>query len=682
MLHSIMRCLLLFALICLNLSTYSQSRETILINDQWEFVLQDIDLEQIENQDIPWSDIEIPHTWNNLDIQSGEKVKYGTAWYRRMLFPDEVSAHQQHFLRFEGVGQQAMIYINNKFVGEHLGSYAAFAFNISDFLAPDTINLIHVRVNNELNNSYPKDNFLFGIYGGIYRNVWLIKTSNIHIGITDEASTGVYVHPKKVNSENCILKITTMLMNETDKEHKLVITQNLKDEGKIITETRDQFTLYPGGLVPVASILEIKQPHLWNGRQDPFLYDLETSIYSDGRLVDQIIQPYGIRYFEIDPDSGFYLNGKPYSLYGVCRHQEWQDLGNALQPYHHRTDMELIYELGATSIRLAHYQQAEYIYDLADSLGLLTWAEIPFVNGYKDGADGNAKDQLTELIKQNFNHPSIFVWGIHNEVIKGDEVTEPLNLTKKLHNLAKHLDPNRYTVAVSNIWWIYDHPIHENTDLQGFNQYTGWYGGQPEGLKKWITNYHKAKPDIRISVSEYGAGANIAHQSADDSTKPDPTGQYFPEAYQTRYHEVCWTAIEESPFIWASYVWNMFDFSVPEWDRGGIKGRNHKGLVTYDRKVRKDSYFWYKANWSDTAVLHLCGKQYSTRPKGDYNFKAYSNVGQPELFIDGMSAGLMQQGINEVQYQLNDVKLDTGSYSIEIKAAQMNDQFQLNINGQ
>jgi beta-galactosidase len=654
----------------ITLNLQAQSREVYSLNDGWEYTLNDLDIENVNTADIHWDEVGIPHTWNDKDIQSGEKVNYGTAWYQGDLRIDGDISDKEYFIRFEGVGQYAELYINSKYVGEHLGSYSAFAFNITNFLLGDTINRIQVKVNNELNDSYPKDNFLFGIYGGIYRDVNLIITDKVHIGITDHASSGIYIHPKEINSNEAILKVTSMLKNDGKNKQLITLIHSLIGENdEIVAEVRKEELLYPGGLVPVSAVLKVDKPRLWNGRKDPFLYRLQTRVMLEGRVLDEITQNYGIRYFDVDPEKGFILNGEPYRLYGVCRHQEWQDLGNALLPKHHRIDMQLIDELGATSIRLAHYQQAEYIYALADSLGILVWAEIPFVNGYKENADGNAKQQMAELIKQNFNHPSIFVWGVHNEVIKGEVVQPPVYLTRELHNLSKVLDPNRYTVAVSNIWWVYDHPIHENTDLQGFNQYTGWYGGKPSELKKWIDNYHEVKPDIRFSVSEYGAGGNINHQSSDITTVPKPTGQFFPEAYHTYYHETTWTAIASSPFIWASYVWNMFDFSVPEWDRGGIKGRNHKGLITYNRKTRKDAFYWYKANWSDEAVLYLCGHRNNKVTSNTLTFKAYCNFGTPVLLIEGVSYGKMQNGINPIQYILDDIILEKGEYIIEVRAS-------------
>ncbi|MEN8124823.1 MAG: sugar-binding domain-containing protein [Bacteroidota bacterium] len=651
-----------------------QVRKTVNLNKEWKFTLVERDIDYINLTDASWKQVTIPHTWNNKDIQSGKKVHYGTAWYKRTLKIDTLDNKSQYFLKFDGVGQYAELYINNKYIGKHLGSYAAFVFNITEFLHSDKENSILLKVNNELNKSYPKDNFLFGIYGGIYRNVSLIVTNDLHLALTDYASSGVYVQQKNVSKKKAALTIQSLLKNETSKARNItVINRLISKEAKVVSENSVEQIMYPGGIIPIVTNLTIKKPRLWNGKIDPYLYRLETEVLENGKTVDKISQSIGIRFFSIDREKGFMLNGKPYALHGVCRHQEWQDKGNALLPEHHKKDMDLINEIGATTIRLAHYQQSDYIYSLADSMGFLIWAEIPFVNGYKDGASNNAKQQLTELIKQHFNSPSIFVWGVHNEVVKGKVVQKPVSLTKELHTLAKTIDPDRFTVSVSNIWWVYDHPIHENTDLQGFNQYTGWYGGKPSELGKWINNYHTAKPMIRFSVSEYGAGGNIAHQTIDfKNFKPDPVGQFFPETYQTYYHELTYDAIEKSPFIWGSYVWNMFDFSVPEWDRGDIKGRNHKGLITYDRKIKKDAFYWYKANWSEDPVLYLTGRRNNNLDKNDLTFKAYCNIGIPELFINGKSRGKMIKGINSVQFLSNQISLSQGENTVEIRVLYKN----------
>ena len=660
--------IILLLILVFTVQLTAQERNVKQLNDRWQYVLIDEDIEYVNLNDTSWQDVQIPHTWNNLDIQSGKSVHYGIGWYRRELLIEKENTGKQYFLRFEGVGQYAELYINNKYVGKHLGGYSAFVFNITNFLIYDKANTIFVKVNNELADSYPKDNFLFGIYGGIYRGVSLINTNSLHIALSDHASSGVFVHQENISAKNASLKITTNLINKTSSKQIVTVKNTLfSDDGKKIAESNEEELIYPGGLVPITSNLKVNNPHLWNGKKDPYLYRLETEILHNKKIVDRITQKIGIRFFSIDPEKGFILNGEPYRLYGVCRHQEWQDMGNALSPEHHKKDMEFINEIGATSIRLAHYQQAEYIYSLADSMGILIWAEIPFVNGYQENSDDNALQQLTELIKQNFNHPSIFVWGLHNEVIKNNKITKPVNLTTKLHNLAKELDHSRYTVAVSNIWWVFDHQIHQLADLQGFNQYTGWYGGKPAELNNWINNYHESKPDVRVSVSEYGAGGNIFQQTNDISKVPNPTGQFFPETYQTHYHEVTYSAIEKAQFIWSSYVWNMFDFSVPEWNRGGIKGRNHKGLVTYDRKIKKDAFYWYKANWSDEPVLYLTGRRNNSLDTTISSFTAYCNIGIPELYINGKSYGKMISGINQVQFVSDSISLKYGENRIEIK---------------
>ncbi|MBN2281029.1 MAG: beta-galactosidase [Candidatus Marinimicrobia bacterium] len=663
---------------------FGQVREEKNINQNWQFILPENEIDYVTLTDTSWKMISLPHTWNDKDIQSGNSVHYGTAWYKKILSSSEFRSHKRYYLRFEGVGQYAEVYFNHQFVGKHLGSYSAFVCDITGFIKPDADNILLVKVNNELNRSYPKDNFLFGIFGGIYRDVFLVKTDQVHISLTDYASNGVYVYQEEVEPKKARLKVIALVMNESSRQYRILVKNRLIDkERHTVTESQTEKVFFPGGLVPVEMELIVKNPKFWMGRQNPYLHRLETEIFINKELVDKVVQNIGIRSVEICPEKGFFLNGKPYKLYGVCRHQEWQNSGNALLPSHHKRDMEMIDDIGATSVRLAHYQQAKYMYDLADSLGLLVWAEIPFVNGYQEGADDNARQQMMELIKQNFNHPSIFTWGIHNEVIKGSRVQQPVQLTKELNILSKLLDPGRFTASVSNIWWIYDHEIHENTDLQGFNQYTGWYGGKPTELDQWIKNYHIAKADVRFSISEYGAGGNISHQSMDELTPPDPTGQFFPEGYQTYYHETTWTTIEKYPFIWASYVWNMFDFSVPEWNRGGIKGRNHKGLVTYDRKIKKDAYYWYKANWSEEPVLHLVGKRNNVIETNKIIFKVYCNFAVPGLYINGQNYGAMNPGINRVQYISPEIELEKGEYTIEVRTKDQDnglvDSFRLTV---
>lgn len=413
------------------------------------------------------------------------------------------------------------------------------------------------------------------------------------------------------------------------------------------------------GILEVEQKLTVQNPHLWQGRKDPYLYRVVTQLILEDNIIDEVVQPLGIRYFRIDTEKGFYLNGEPYRLYGVTRHQEWQDYGNAISNEQHKTDMDLIYEIGATSIRLAHYQQSDYIYSLADSMGFVIWAEIPFVNSWSGEESENVKQQLIELIRQNYNHPSIFIWGLHNEIHNKPDNDYPTQLTKTLNNIAKSEDPDRYTVSVSNIWWILKDPIHYNADLQGFNQYSGWYGDKPTDIEKWIVNTKKNYPDIPFCVSEYGAGANLDHQS-NDLTPPDPKAQFFPEGYQTHYHEVIWSIFEKYQFLWSTYLWNMFDFTCPLWERGGTKGRNHKGIMTYDRKIKKDAFYWYKANWSDEPVLFITGRRFNQRKTEKSNFTVYCNFGEPSLEVNEKVIKERKYGGTSVHFIWENVELKKG----------------------
>jgi len=628
------------------------------INDNWQFMKTDFE-KDFDDPDHSWQNVTIPHTWNNLDAQSGEGFYRGTAWYRRSLKFDQPLKNKRVFVRFEGVGHITDIYVNGKFIGNHKGSYSAFCYEITHALKPGENNEMYVRVNNEAKPEIiPQNHFLFTIFGGIYRPVSLIVTDKLNITLTDYASPGFFIRQEKVDVSSASIIVKTKLENKYNQNKEITIKTFVSDAaGKIAAKTEKTMDVNPIGLAFAEQRLIIKKPHLWNGRKDPYLYSVVTEIELDGKVIDKVSQPLGLRYFKIDTDKGFYLNGKPYRLYGVCRHQEWQDYGNALSNAQHKTDMMLIYEMGATAVRLAHYQQSDYIYSLCDSLGLVVWAEIPFVNTWSRQESENVKQQLTELVRQNYNHPSIFIWGLHNEIHNKPNDDYPTQLTKTLNNIAKSEDPDRYTVSVSNIWWLLHDPIHYNADLQGFNQYSGWYGGKPYEIENWIKNFKKKFPDIPFAISEYGAGGIISHQSADDTTPPDPKGRLFPEGYQTYYHETKWAVFEKYPYIWSTYLWNMFDFTCPLWIRGGIKGRNHKGLITYDRKVKKDAFFWYKANWSDEPVLHITGRRFDVRKAAHSKFTVYCNFAEPVLEINGKAVKGRKQGGTSVHYIWEDVSL-------------------------
>jgi len=645
------------------------ARQIIQINDDWEFIKTDFE-KDLASSDHSWQSVNIPHTWNNLDAQSGEGFYRGTSWYRKSLQFDQPIENKRAFLRFKGVGHIADIYVNGIFIGNHQGSYSAFCFEITHALKSDGKNELYVRINNEAKPELiPQNHFLFTIFGGIYRPVALIITDKLNISLTDYASPGVFIRQDKVEKKSAGITIKTKLENRF-RQTRSVNVKNLvvNRKGKTVARKEKILQINPTGYITCEQSLTIEKPHLWHGRKDPYLYRVITEISLDGKLIDRISQPLGLRKYSIDNKNGFYLNGEPYRLYGVCRHQEWQDYGNALSDEQHRTDMMLINEMGATAVRLAHYQQSDYIYSLCDSLGLVVWAEVPFVNTWSGKESENVKQQLTELIRQNYNHPSIVMWGLHNEIHNKKNDDYPTQLTRTLNNIAKSEDPDRYTVSVSNIWWLLNDPIHYNADLQGFNQYTGWYGGKPYEIEKWIKNFKKQFPDIPISISEYGAGGVISQHSLNDTTPPSPKGKLFPEEYQTYYHETKWAIFENYPFIWATYIWNMFDFTCPLWERGGSKGRNHKGLITYDRKVKKDAFYWYKANWSDEPVIYITGRRFQERKTDSCKFTVYCNFDEPLLEINGIQVRGRSRGGTDVHYIWKNVPLKKGENTIRAYA--------------
>ena len=365
----------------------------------------------------------------------------------------------------------------------------------------------------------------------------------------------------------------------------------------------------------------------------------------------------GVRKFEIVAGEGFYLNGERWPMYGVCRHQDWLGSGSALTKEQHDTDLAMIMDIGATTVRLAHYQQSDYIYSKCDSLGLIVWAEIPFVNKVTGEEWENAHRQLRELIRQSFNHPSIYAWGLHNEVYKPHAYTAAL--TQSLHDLAKTEDPDRYTSAVNGHGHA-DHPVNLNSDIQGMNRYYGWYEREITDIDAWVEGLEENYPDMKLMLTEYGADANTAHQTEYLGESLDWSKQFYPETFQTKTHEYQWAVISRHPYIIASYLWNMFDFACPMWERGGIPARNMKGLVTFDRQVKKDSYYWYKANWSEEPVLYLTQRRNTDREKRVTSITVYSNCGTPTVWLNGRKLKDIRQGYTDVHYIIDEVTLRKG----------------------
>ncbi|MBE9509387.1 MAG: beta-galactosidase [Bacteroidetes bacterium] len=643
-----------------------QAREIRNINQDWEFVRMDMDFKK-ESDFVKWEKVNIPHTWNNKDAQSGGDVYRGTGWYRKSFFAEKTIRNKKLYLRFEGVGQVADVYVNGHLAGTHEGGYSAFCFDITPLVQFGAKNQIYVKVNNELKpDIIPVNHRLFMVYGGIYRSVSLFVTNKVHISTTDFASPGVYITQDIVSQEKAEISLKIKLENSHILKQKVLIkTLVLDSDGHEVVFSIDSCALPPVRQTDFIQHLVIKDPVLWNGKKNPYLYKVKVQLIMEREVADEVSQSLGLRYYHFDSNHGFMLNGKPYRLYGVCRHQEWENYGSAMSDRQHKTDFDLINEMGATTVRLAHYQQSDYVYSYCDTLGLIVWAEVPFVNTWSGQEAKNAKQQYYELILQNFNHPSIIIWGIHNEVYARNISEYPVQLTREMHTIARQLDPSRYTVSVSG-WGNLDRPMNFHTDLQGINRYFGWYEGKIEDMAEWMDSTRVSRPDNLICVAEYGCGANVEHQAEVIEKQPDPTGgQFFPESYQTRMHEVQWSQIQKRSFIWGSYVWNMFDFCVPGWDRGGRKGLNHKGLVSYDRKIKKDGFFWYKANWSDQPVLYISEKRLKERSLKKTSFKIYSNIGEPQFYLNGKRIK-HEKGLNEVMFIANDVKLKKGENKLKV----------------
>lgn len=656
-------------------TTWCQGRKLIPFNDHWQFSKAEIK-KPLGMTGAQWQPVTVPHTWNNRDMQAGKNYYAGDAYYKKTFWADSSWNAGNTFIRFEGVGQVAEVYLNDRLIGTHKGAFSAFCIELATLRFTDSNTLV-VKVNNEPREDIiPINHSLFGVYGGIYRPVSLIVTAPVHITTTDYASPGIYIRQKKVSAAAAEINVTAKLENRTRQPQQVVLeTVLLKQDGQTVQTTRSNISLCAQGMQSFEQNFTVRQPHLWNGLQDPYLYKVVVHVLQNGQEADQVSQPLGIRSFTIEDGKGFYLNGQPYRLFGVTRHQDWWGYGSALSNAQHDSDLATIKEIGANSIRLAHYQQAEEMYAKSDSSGFLIWAEIPFVNAVSGKETDNAKQQYTELIRQNFNHPSIYAWGMHNEVYESAPGGMVSTLTQALHNIGKTEDPDRYTGSV-NGYGKMDRSENGWGDIQGMNRYYGWYEGKTGDLEKWLTGLESNYPHHKVVLSEYGADGNILQQSDSVPEKTDPvSGQFFPEQAETRMHEQQWGIIARHPYLVSSYVWNMFDFAVPLWSRGGVPARNMKGLVSFDRQTKKDVFYWYKANWSKLPVLYISDRRLVHRSKAETTITVYSNTGTPELTLNGKKLPAPSQGTTAVHFLFTHVQLQPGSNTIHVSTQQGANQY-------
>lgn len=637
-----------------SVSASSSPRLTLDLDSGWRFIRQDVpDAQDPAFDDSSWQSITLPHTWNNLDGEDGGDNYYrGIGWYRLHLdFHDQPLTGHCLFLKFDGSSIVTDVFVNGKSAGPtHEGMFGAFCYDITSLANPAGDNVIAVRVNNAPNKDVPPLSADFTFFGGMYRRVHLLALNPVSISPLDDASSGVYLRQTSVSPERAQVEITTKLRNANSIDKTAAVTCQILDEGgNCVGSISNQTSLSAGADADSVQTMTIDHPHLWNGRKDPYLYQVQVSVAADGAVTDALRQPLGLRFFSIDVDHGFSLNGQPYPLHGVNRHQDRIDKGWAIGPAEHAQDFDLIMEMGCTAIRLAHYEHAQEFYDLCDRGGLVVWAEVCLVNRVTNDAefDANTKQELRELIKQNYNHPSICFWSMFNELGNydrkkataqelADQDQHQIELVNQLNQLAKHLDPSRLTTAAT--LRAPSDPLNQITDVVAFNDYDGWYRGTPSTWPATLDKIRAALPDRCVAISEYGAGASIfEHQM--NPPQPKTAGTWHPEEWQCIVHESAYGAMKRRPWLWGTFLWCMFDFASDSRHEGDHLGINDKGLVTYDRKTRKDAFYFYKANWTDVPFVHINDQRFTPRNIATGPVKVYSNCESVELMLNGQSMG-------------------------------------------
>ena len=564
--------------------------------------------------------ISLPHTWNAVDGQDGGNDYHrGTCWYVTKFQKPELEAGSQVYVEFLGASVIADIYLNGEAVAHHEGGYSTFRVNLTDKLQEE--NVLAVALNNADNNYVYPQKADFTFYGGLYRMVNLIVVPESHFELDYAGGNGIAVTPTVECDENRVptgkasVKVETWVTGNAD---SVVITITGEDSESKTVAVVDEHA---------EATFELEHVHLWDGVDDPYLYYAKAEL-SSGDVTETT---FGCRSFYTDPEKGFVLNGRVYPLRGVSRHQDRTGAGNALSYEMHKEDMEIIKEIGANTIRLAHYQHAQEFYDLCDEYGMVVWAEIPYITMHMPNGRANTLSQMEELVVQNYNHPSIVCWGLSNEITAATPVDEDLLENHRLLNdLCHKLDKTRFTTMANVFMQETDSPLLEIPDVNSYNLYFGWYLGELEQNDEFFDEYHAKYPDRCIGFSEYGADANPQYQST------NPTHGDYSETYQTVYHEHMLKMIEERPYLWATHVWNMFDFAADGRDEGGKHGVNQKGLVTMDRKLKKDAFYLYKAYWNkEDAFVHICGSRYVDRKEDTTEVKVYSNQTTVSLYVDG-----------------------------------------------
>ncbi len=596
-------------------------RKVISLNEDWRFIQRDAGLPERFPDD--WQKINLPHTWNAVDgHDGGEGYDRGNYWYAKEFgMPVQPLEGGRLFIEIPAAGQQAVVYVNGKKVVSHEGGYSIFRADITDACKKEQKNLLVVSCSNEeKSNVYPQ-NADFTFYGGLYRGVNLVSVPKVHFDLEYYGGPGIQVTPEPDEEGGAYFKVISYVKNA---DENFTVQYSITDkEGKEVAQA-----VRPADDTKVT--VYVPEAKRWEP-DTPYLYTVTASLIRRNEVYDEVSVRAGVRSFSCDPEKGFILNGKEMPLRGVSRHQDLLYKGNALTREEHYQDARIIKEMGANTIRLAHYQHSQDFYDICDELGFVVWAEIPFISVMNPdpAAHENCISQLKELILQNYNHPSICFWGISNEILIGGMQDGMVENHKELHALCKELDPDRLTTIAHVTMTPTEGAMHGITDVESYNHYFGWYLGEMEENGPWLDAFHRKYPEICLGLSEYGCEGIITYHG------PDPACRDYSEEYQALYHEHMAKVLKERPWIWSGYVWNMFDFGCAMRREGGVAGRNNKGLVTMDRKIKKDSFYIYQAYWSKEPMVHICGRRYARRAGERTEIRVYSNQPSVALYLNG-----------------------------------------------
>jgi len=600
-------------------------RNIININEGWKFIQENVGLPK--EYPVNWQTVDLPHTWNAIDGNDGNgSYDRGNYWYAKSFeTPKQPLAGGRVFVEFQGANSEATVYVNGKKVTYHEGGYSTFRADITDYCNENSENLLVVEVSNIANDYVYPQNADFTFYGGLYRDVNLISVPNAHFDLEYYGGPGIMVTPKPTDCGGATFEIESWVKNA---DENFTVQYNIFDEdGEEVG-----YAVRPADATKTT--IFVPDANLWD-MDEPYLYTVVAELQRRNETYDDIEVNVGVRSFSCDPQKGFIINGEETPLRGVSRHQDMMYIGNALTTDDHYVDACIIKELGANTIRLAHYQHSQDFYDACDELGFAVWAEIPFISVMSKNpkAHENCIQQMKELIVQNYNHPSIMFWGVSNEILIGGISEQLVENHKELNALCKEMDPTRLTTIAHVSFTPIDGPMHYITDTESYNHYFGWYGGKMEDNGPWLDNFHEKHPDICLGVSEYGCEGIMTYHG------PEPKCKDYSEDYQALYHEHMAKVLDERPWIWSSHVWNMFDFGCAARDEGGVAGRNNKGLVSMDRKTKKDSYYIYKAYWNPEPMVHLCGKRYAQRAGEEREIKVYTNQDSVTLYMNGEEIG-------------------------------------------